>query len=201
MEYQAFTEGVRPGSVTTSHEIIILICYILASADRPVTFEQLNLALQKQQLVNYFEFASAMEHLQKTGHVQLEREGKTDTFLLTELGRATAETFESTLPAAVKERGVGALENILRLFRRQQENRVTIDKKEDGYVVTLTIPDIGSDLLSVSIFMPTEKECERIRKRFLNDPMLVYKGVFALLTGDIGTVGELIPSGPDLFEE
>lgn len=32
--------------------------------------------------------------------------------------------------------------------------------------------------------MPTEKECEAIRRRFLNDPMLVYKGVFALLTGE-----------------
>ncbi len=201
MEYQAFTEGVRPGSVTTSHEIIILICHILASVDRPVTFDQLNLALQKQQLVNYFEFANAMEHLQKTGHVQLERDGKADCFILTDLGRATAETFESTLPAAVKERGVQALENILSLFRRQQEYRVDIAIKDDGYVVTLAIPDIGSDLLSVSIFMPTEKECEAIRRRFLNDPMLVYKGVFALLTGDMKTVGELVPSGPDLFEE
>ena len=204
MEHQAFTEGVRPGSVTTSHEIIILICYILASVDRPVTFEQLNLALQKQQLVNYFEFASAMESLQKTGHIRTERDetgGGTERFVLTELGRETAETFESTLPAAVKERGVRALDNILRLFRRQQEYRVDIAKKEDGFVVTLTIPDLGSDLLSLSIFMPTEKECEAIRRRFLNDPMLVYKGVFALLTGDMETVGSLLPSGPDLFEE
>ena len=94
-----------------------------------------------------------------------------------------------------------ALDNILRLFRRQQDYRVEIAKKEDGFVVTLTIPDLGSDLLSLSIFMPTEKECEAIRKRFLNDPMLVYQGVFALLTGDLETVGSLLPSKQDLFEE
>ena len=82
--------------------------------------------------------------------------------------------------------------HLLKQIRRQKENRVTIEKKEDGFVVTLTIPDIGSDLLSVSIFMPTRKECEAIQNRFLNDPMLVYKGVFALLTGDLNTVGDLV---------
>ena len=201
MESQAFTEGVRRGSVTTSHEIIILICYILATVNRPVTFDQLNIALQKQQLINYFEFASTIEYLRRSGHIQGEKQDKTEYFYLTDLGRSTAQTFELSLPAAVKERGVQALENVLRLIRRQQENRVDIEQKKDGYVVTLTIPDRGSDLLSLSIFMPTQKDCEEIRKRFLNDPMLVYKGVFALLTGDMNTVGELLPSGPNLFDD
>ena len=124
-----------------------------------------------------------------------------DRFVLTDLGRTTAETFEATLPASVKERGVKALENIMLLFRRQQDYRVEITQAEDGYMLSLAIPDIGSDLLRLSIFMPTEKECETIRRRFLNDPMLVYKGIFALLTGDMKTVGDLIPSGPDLFDE
>ena len=29
MEHNAFTQGVRPGSVTTSHEVMILICYLM----------------------------------------------------------------------------------------------------------------------------------------------------------------------------
>ena len=94
-----------------------------------------------------------------------------------------------------------ALERILTLVRRQRENRVEILEKEDGWQISLTIPDIGSDLLSLSIFMPTRRECEAIRRRFLNDPMLVYKGVFALLTGDTRTVGELVESQQDLFND
>ena len=191
MENKAFTEGVRPGGVTTSHEIIILICYIMDSVDKPVTFNQLNEAMQEQHLINYFEFANAMEHLQRAGHI-LPYDNESKQYVLSPLGKSTAKTFEATLPAAVKERGVIALNSILKQIRRQKENRVTIEKKEDGFVVTLTIPDIGSDLLSVSIFMPTRKECEAIQNRFLNDPMLVYKGVFALLTGDLNTVGDLV---------
>ena len=97
--------------------------------------------------------------------------------------------------------GYTALERILTLVRRQRENQVEIKEVEDGWKVTLTITDIGSDLLSLTIFMPTRKECEAIRRRFLNDPMLTYKGVFALLTGDTQTVGELVESQQDLFND
>ena len=64
----------------------------------------------------------------------------------------------------------------------------------------LTITDIGSDLLKMSLFMPTEQEAKQVQQHFLSDPLLTYKGVLALLTGDLQTVGELIPTNEDDFE-
>lgn len=201
MENSAFTQGVRPGSVTTSHEVMVLICYLMDRAGQPVTFRELGAALQGQELVNYFQFADAMESLRRSGHIlPQERDGE-PCYSLAPSGREISGAFEDKLPAAVRERATGALERILTLVRRQRENRVEIRRVADGWTVSLTIPDIGSDLLSLSIFMPTRKECEAIRRRFLNDPMLVYKGVFALLTGDTQTVGELVSDQQDLFQD
>ena len=146
--------------------------------------EQICNALLRQELVNYFEFANAAEFLVKSGHLVAV---DNDRYTISELGLKTAETFESGLPAAVRERAVGALKNILKLLRRQEENRVEIEKT--------------SDLMSLKIFMPGKEECEAIRRRFLNDPTTLYKGVFALLTGDLDTVGQLLPSQENLFEE
>lgn len=198
MEYKAFTEGVRPGGVTTSHEIIILICYMVSHAGQPVSLEQLCGALLRQELVNYFEFASAAEYLIKSGHLV---PAESDRYAISELGQATAATFEDGLPLAVRERSTKALQSILKLLRRQEENRVEIEKTPDGYQLSLTVTDIGTDLMSIKMFMPTMEGCEDIRRRFLNDPSTIYKGVFALLTGDMETVGELLPSGENLFEE
>lgn len=197
MEYQAFTEGVRPGSVTTSHEVIILICYMVSKSPQPVSLEQLGRALLREELVNYFEFTNASEYLVKSGHLTDAGKG---LYTVSELGQSTAKTFESDLPAAVRERAMSSLENILKLLRRQEENRVEIEKTPDGYQLSMTITDIGTDLMSIVMFMPTMEECEAVRRRFLNDPLTVYKGVFALLTGDMKTVGELIPSGDNLFD-
>lgn len=197
MEYQAFTEGVRPGSVTTSHEVIILICYMVSKSPQPVSLEQLGRALLREELVNYFEFANASEYLVKSGHLIDAGKG---LYTVSELGQSTAKTFESDLPAAVRSRAMSSLGNILKLLRRQEENRVEIEKTPDGYQLSMTITDIGTDLMSIKMFMPTMDECEAVRRRFLNDPLTIYKGVFALLTGDMKTVGELIPSGDDLFD-
>lgn len=197
MEYQAFTEGVRPGSVTTSHEVIILICYMVSKSPQPVSLEQLGRALLREELVNYFEFANASEYLVKSGHLIDADKG---LYTVSELGQSTAKTFESDLPAAVRSRAMSSLGNILKLLRRQEENRVEIEKTPDGYQLSMTITDIGTDLMSIKMFMPTMDECEAVRRRFLNDPLTIYKGVFALLTGDMKTVGELIPSGDDLFD-
>lgn len=196
MEHSVFTEGVRPGSVTTQEEILILISYIMREAKQPVTFDQINEVLQRQSLVNYFEFANAAERLTKLGHAVC---GENEHYTLTATGIELADTFERKLPPAVRERAQLALDDVFTLLRRQQENKVRVEKVGDGYQITLTITDIGSDLLSLRLFLPTQKECEQVRRRFLNDPALLYKGTLALLTGDMETVGELIPSDRDLF--
>lgn len=196
MEQNLFTEGVRPGSVTTPEEVHMLICYIFREAGQPVTLDQANEVLQRQSLVNYFEFAEAAERLIRMGHLRPAENGR---YTLSPEGEKLADTFRQKLPAAVRERAQRALDDVLTLLRRQQENKVRVKKVGDGYEITLTITDIGSDLMSLTLFLPTEKECEQVRRRFLNDPALLYKGTMALLTGDMETFGDLTPSGRDLF--
>ena len=147
-------------------------------------------------MVNYFEFAEAAERLIRMGHLQPQ---ENDRYVLSDEGAALADTFRQKLPPAVRERAQKALDDVLTLLRRQQENKVRVKKVGDGYQITLTITDIGSDLMSLSLFLPTEKECEQVRRRFLNDPALLYKGTMALLTGDMETFGDLTPSERDLF--
>ena len=169
MEQNLFTEGVRPGSVTTPEEVHMLICYIFREAGQPVTLDQANEVLQRQSLVNYFEFAEAAERLIRMGHLRPAENGR---YTLSPEGEKLADTFRQKLPAAVRERAQRALDDVLTLLRRQQENKVRVKKVGDGYEITLTITDIGSDLMSLTM---------------------------ALLTGDMETFGDLTPSGRDLF--
>ena len=101
----------------------------------------------------------------------------------------------------MREKALASADELLLRRRAREQNRVVITQVEDGFTISMQILDIGSDLMSVTIFMPTQDACEKIRRRFLNDPMLTYKGVFALLTGDTETVGELVSSQEDLFQD
>ena len=90
MEQNLFTEGVRPGSVTTPEEVHMLICYIFREAGQPVTLDQANEVLQRQSLVNYFEFAEAAERLIRMGHLRPAENGR---YTLSPEGEKLADTF------------------------------------------------------------------------------------------------------------
>lgn len=203
LDLNAFTAGVEPGGLTRGYEIKILVCYLLGQIGTGMTFTQINDALLHRGLVNYFELANALSDLAESGHLKAEDcAGKQEDtiYRLTDLGRQTADTFANTLPASVREKAVKSARHQLLRRKIESSNHAAIRQAEDGYVVDMTICDIGSDLLSVSLFMPTEQEAQQVRQHFLSDPLLVYKGVLALLTGDLETVGQLIPTKDEDYQ-
>lgn len=199
MEDEIFKGGVLPGAPTSEFEIKFLICYLLARAGEPVSFGQLAATFQETGLVNYFEFSYVMSELLEQGHV-VQTEAEELVFSLTEHGRQADERFYKEVPLSVRERCEEQLKRQLKLSRRIRENTVSITKTQDGYSITLEIPDVGTPLVSLSMFAPTRELCESIRRRFLNDPLTFYKGVVALTTGDITSVLPLMPEAENLFE-
>lgn len=203
MELKAFSAGIEPGGLTLAHEIKILVCYLLHNISQKLTLSQINEALLKKGLVNYFELADAMSELLESGHIIIcaTNEKDEECYELTELGVRTAQEFSDTLPLTVREKALHSAQNLLTRQKSAAENIVTVDKVKDGYMVNLIISDIGSDLMNLSLFMPTENEADAVKRQFIRDPLLIYKGMLALLTGDLKTVGELIPTDNAMYDD
>ena len=72
MAGNAFTAGVKPGGLTTSTEIRILLCYLIQHAGTPLSQGELETALLGEELVNYFELASNLSNLLEQGFVREE---------------------------------------------------------------------------------------------------------------------------------
>jgi len=184
MEHNAFTAGVKPGGLTTDYEIKMLVCYLLHHLREPVTFERLSFALQSENLVNYFELAAAVGNLIGAGSVIIKNVDGEERLTLSDLGIKTALVFEKSLPLSVREQALRSYrENMLRR-RIEQRNTATYEKTEDGYRMTLSIPDMGTDLLNMTFFVPTQARCEQIRRTFIQDPTVVYRAIISILTGE-----------------
>ncbi len=185
MEQNAFTGGVRPGGLTNSYEVNILICYLLRHAGAPLSFAQLSEATQHDGLVNYFELAQAVDRLKRDGQIlKVETEKDQFVYRLTPTGQAAAETFEHQLPRSVRERAVNAAKQALQRQRRENEILTQIEKTPDGFKMTLRMTDIGTDLLAVAVFLPTIEDCRQVERRFRNDPEQIYKSVLTALIGE-----------------
>lgn len=195
MDFNAFVGGIEPGGLTNDFEVKILICFLLKKIEQPLSFEQINESLQKTGFVNYFEFVEAISELQKTEHIQLQvDENGQEQFALTEIGDAMAQAFHHTLPLSVRDKTVEAAHELLQLQKQLEEIEVAYHAVSDGYMLTMKMKDIGSSLMELSVYVPTEDECISIRQRIYEDPLLLYRTLLSVMLGQY-------QEGKELFEE
>ena len=181
---EVFTAGIRPGGLTAGREIRILICAILSGVSEPMSFDEMTEAVLSDGCANYFEFADALSELCDSGSVIV---FKTDAglsqYTATDKGKAAAATLSGDLPPAIRDRALESAKAILQRRRIEKENLVSITKTEDGFKIHMRVTDIGTDLMELSLFMPTREQALAVKERFLQDPAGTYTGVLEALAG------------------
>lgn len=185
MAYKAMDAGIEPGGLRDINEVKILICYLLKNSGNPLTFDTLNEILQKDGLVNYFEFAQSLNDLLLSGHVNLSEHDGLEFYKVTRLGEATAATFERRLPLSVREKAIRAAVRLLERQRIEAENKVTITQVKNGYMVECRVLDGEDELLAVRLLVPEMAQAKSVEEQFLKKPENIYRGSLAMLTGDL----------------
>ena len=182
LEYDAFDEGIEPGGLRSRNEIKVLICYLLKSIEQPISKQLINEILQENGLANYFEINQAVSDLVKADSLEETAQESDTVYRVTDQGRSAAQTLEVNLPRSVREKAVNAAIRLLTRAKREQENRIDIEKLENGYHVTFTIYDSTDELLKLTIFVADSMQVETVRKNFLDDPVRLYSNIIASLT-------------------
>ncbi len=182
----AFTEGIRPGGLTDNRGIRILICHILAAAGEPLSFDELTEAVLADGTANYFEFADAASELKNLDCVDTFRsEHGVCEYRLTAKGKDVAEKLSGDLPASIREKAAANAKSMILRRRREEENLVSVTRTEDGFMLHIEMKDIGTDLMELSLFLPTMEQAIEAKERFLEDPTASYKKVLEALAGEI----------------
>jgi hypothetical protein len=181
MKHDAFADGVEPGGLYNSHEIKILICYMLLGAGEPMHRQTVLDIIAGNGMANLFEAGAAIDELIKYNNII---EGEDDTLSLTETGEQIANTLSGMIPYTLRERSVKSAIQMLTRIRRERENTVKIEKLDKGCNVTCTINDNNSPLLSFTLCVADQLQAQMIKENFLNDPVLLYRAMLAILTGD-----------------
>ena len=184
MHTDAFSEGVEPGGLRNQSEIRLLVCHLLRKIDRPMTSDAIFAAVTQDGLANYFEVADALEELSKSGSIEMTEQDYQTIYELTEQGKMVADTLARDLPVSVRMRAVQSAAELQTHSRRESENEVVFVPLRVGYLVKCRIPDGDGDLMSVELRVPDREQADRVRRRFLRDPVSFYMVVSALLTGD-----------------
>jgi hypothetical protein len=173
----AFTAGVKPGGLTSSTEIRILLCYLIKAAG-PLTREAMQAALLQEELVNYFEFASALEELSEQHLVASVAQG----YLITEKGSVVADTLSDDLPRSVRDSAIRAVIRMQSWVHKAAQNQASVLKTEKGYQVQCQIHDMGTDAFSLSLLMPDQLTADTVRNQFIAHGSEIYSQLLNGLT-------------------
>lgn len=168
--------------LTNIQDIKLLFCYILFSIGAPVKRDVVLAALQDYGYVNYFDAASAFSELLKDGSICKYEKDK-NFYEITERGNLIAKELKRNLPLSIREKALCATINLQAKLKREKENKVSIDETERGFIVKGEIlGGEGITLMSVSVYVPDEKQALLIKKNFKDFPQAIYEYMLALLT-------------------
>lgn len=184
MSNNAFVGGIQPGGLTNDFEVKILICYLLEQIGQIMPCNQIYDIFQNTNLVNYFESVEASTELERSGHVKRSiNEKKEECLEITNIGLATSRTFSKSIPLTVREKTMDCARELIKEQKKREEIEIKYSKATDGYILSIKMRDVGSDLMNLHFFVPTKEDCIAIRERVYSDPTLLYKGILTILLG------------------
>ena len=158
----AFTAGVRPGGLTNSTEIRLLLCYLVKNAG-PITRTEIENALMEEALVNYFEIGSCLDDIARQQLVTTDG----DRYTITDKGRKVAQELAYDLPRTVRESAIRAVMQIRSWRHRAASNRAVVQEKDGQFSVVCSIADMGSDVFRMELAMPDKLTAEMIKNNFI----------------------------------
>lgn len=191
MAFDTFDEGISLGGMRSKTEIRTLICYLFKSVGVPMSKDAVVNALMEKGLANYFETSASFDDLIQNGNIKAVDEDK-KLYTNTDNGNMIAIQLEDTLAPTVKERAVECALSLLKRERIESENKVTIEKCDNGYTVTCRISGGDMDLLSFSLYVPEVHQARMIRKNFYKNPDMFYSVIIAMLTRNKRGVTEIL---------
>ena len=159
----AFTAGVRPGGLTSSTEIRLLLCYLVKNAG-PIARQEIENALMEEALVNYFEIGSCLDDITRQQLVTVQD----NVYSITDKGRKVAQELAYDLPRSVRERAVAAVLRCQTWARKEAKYSASITEKPDGHCsVRCTVKGLDEALFCLDLGTPDRLSAELVKKQFI----------------------------------
>lgn len=166
-------------------DIKIFILYILNSIGYPLAYNDLHDMSVQDGFITSFDFIEAYGELLANGNIRKE-ESEEQRLEITEKGKHIAETLNGHLLSSVKER---AMKSALRLISfKKKGTRITTDVKalpRGKYELTCSIKENGNELMELKFVLDNQKQIDRMVYNFDLHPEHIYRGVLALLSGEV----------------
>lgn len=168
-------------------EIKIFILYLMKKIGSPMTFEEINDVVVCDGVVTYIEFADAFADMLDDALVSQDDSGN---YTVTQRGAAVLDGLSDRLYAPIKEKALRSALRLLAFKTSGSRTSASVEPAGDGFDVVCSIQNANQVMFSCHIHVRDAEYAQRLRDNFDARPEDIYKGVLALLSGDVNYMFE-----------
>lgn len=169
------------------NNVKIFVLYLMENLNYPMDFFTLNDIVMQTDYVMYLDFAEAFHDMLDNGLIdEIEEEDSEKLYVVTEKGRFVARELKSELLPSILDRSLSAALRYINFKRRGIVTKCSIERTDDGrYSVNCSFTENKTIIFSQMLVVDTLSRAEEMQNNFYERPEAIYRGVNALLAGNV----------------
>lgn len=172
----------RVGYIHNMMDVKILILFVTARANYPMTVQEIYEVCYQDECLSYFDVCAAVPEMVTSGHLQTVED---DRYEITEKGRQDGAVTEDSIAYTVKRRAEDAVNKFNRQLRRSSFVKTQVVPKKTGeYSVIMSLDDENGNLMTMELLAPDSRQAIRLSKLFEQKAEDVYKMTMTVLLDD-----------------
>lgn len=187
MLYNADSERGESLELRDKFDIKVFILFLLNNLDEPLEFTVVNDIVIQDGFVNYFDFAICFAELLEAGQIT-ETDDAKPLYTISDAGRTTIESYESTIYNSVREKALRSALRLLAFNRSGSKISSSVTECKGGYILKCSIKDNERILYNTEVFLTEKQYAEKFKTNFDEKADIIYKGTLALLSGDVNFI-------------
>ncbi len=154
----------RLGFIHDMMDVKVLILYVTARCDYPLTTQQIYELCYQDDCLSYFDVCTAVPEMVASGHLAEEQPGK---YVITEKGRQDGELTADSIAFTVKQLAENAVSRYNRRVRRSGFVKTRISPRGDGaFSTVMSLDDEKGNLMTLELMAPNQQQAIRLGKIF-----------------------------------
>ena len=154
----------RLGFIHDMLDVKVLILFVTARANYPMSVQEIYETCYVDDCLSYFDVCTAISEMVNSGHLRESEEGK---FVITEKGREDGETTADSIAFTVRQKAENLINRYNRQIKRSSYVKTQIIPREGGeYSVIMTLDDEVSNLMTLELVAPDQRQAVRLARLF-----------------------------------
>ena len=162
----------RLGFIHDMLDVKVLILFVTSRANYPMSMQEIYETCYVDDCLSYFDVCTAIPEMVSTGHLKESEEGR---YIITERGREDGATTADSIAFTVRQKAENLINRFNRQLKRSSYIKTQIIPRESGeYSVIMSLDDELSNLMTLELVAPDQRQAVRLAKLFEKKAENVY---------------------------